>query len=674
MPNRLAGSTSPYLLQHRDNPVDWFEWGEEAFAEARRRQVPILLSVGYSACHWCHVMAHESFEDPGTAALMNELFVNVKVDREERPDVDSVYMEAVQATTGRGGWPMTVWLTPEGRPFYAGTYFPREDHHGMPSFTRVIRAVAEAWDGRREAVVEQADRLTEAISRTIPAADAPPGGDALAAAYRDLEGRFDPVHGGLGRAPKFPQQPVLEFLLRAHEEPWAPRALSMVGLTLEAMADGGIHDQLGGGFARYSVDARWLVPHFEKMLYDNAQLARLYLWAWVETGRDRFRQVAESTLGYLRRDLRHPDGGFFSAEDADSEGVEGKFYVWSRDEVIAVAGPDDGPIAADHWGVTEEGNFEGASILHVARVVEDVAAAHGAGEVEARQAIERARLRLFDHRQSRVRPGLDGKVIAAWNGLAIRAFAEAAAVLGRPDYLDAARSAARFVLERLDAGNGRLRRSWASGRAGSVTGFLDDHAAMAVGLFSLYAASGEVEWYEAAERLTVAVREHFTDPDGGFFTTAADAGALVKRPKDQMDNPHPSGNSLAAEALLLLSLYTGDAHHRSEAERAIAAGAAMIERYPSAVGHLLSVLHALHRGPREVAISGTHPEQLATVVWERFRPHVALALDEPRDSVDPAVPLLAGRRFAGPGRAFVCEGHVCELPVDDPADLRRLLS
>ncbi|MGH8875438.1 MAG: thioredoxin domain-containing protein, partial [Acidimicrobiia bacterium] len=466
MPNRLADATSPYLLQHADNPVDWYPWGEEAFTKARVEDKPVLLSVGYSSCHWCHVMAHESFEDPETALVMNELFVSIKVDREERPDVDSVYMEVVQAATGRGGWPMTIWLTPDGRPFYAGTYFPPEDRHGMPSFRRVMAAVAEAWAERREGISEQADRLTEAISQSLPPADHLPGPEALSEAYRALEREYDPVNGGFGGAPKFPQQPVLDFLLRIHAAPWAPQAGRMVARTLLNMARGGIHDHLGGGFSRYSVDSGWLVPHFEKMLYDNAQLARLYLWGWRELGVEEFRGVAIATIEYLVRDLVHPDGGFFAAEDADSEGVEGKFYVWSREEFLETAGPEDGPVAAAFYGVTAEGNFEGATILHQARTLDEVAEQAQMSNGETAAAIERASRRLLAARSVRVRPGLDDKVVASWNGLTIRALAEAGAALDEPRYLEAARRCARFVLEELVDGQGRLLRSWPIGRAG----------------------------------------------------------------------------------------------------------------------------------------------------------------------------------------------------------------
>ncbi len=654
MPNRLAAATSPYLLQHKDNPVDWHEWGEEAFAEARGRDVPVLLSVGYSACHWCHVMAHESFEDAETAAEMNERYVNVKVDREERPDVDTIYMEAVQAMTGRGGWPMTVWLTPDGRPFYAGTYFPKSDGHGMPSFRSVLRAVSDAWDTKRENLLDQSDRLTEAIARSIPSADDLPGIDTLARAYDSLATEFDPVNGGFGDAPKFPQQPVLEFLLRVHREPWAPRAGHMLRTTLEEMADGGIHDQLAGGFARYSVDAQWLVPHFEKMLYDNAQLARLYLWAGVELDRPRFVDVARSALDYLTTDLLHPDGGFFSAEDADSEGVEGKFYVWTTAELEAVLGVEDAAEAARFFGATPHGNFEGSNILYrPTGLPED-------------DRITSIRQRLLAIRSTRVRPGLDDKVIASWNGLAIRAFAEAGAVLDDAGYLDVARTSARFMLEKMVV-DGGLRRTWREGRVG-VPAFLEDHASMALGLFALYAATGEYEWYRSAEELTMEIPERFAD-ERGFYDTPTDGEDLIKRPKSQTDNPLPSGNAMAAEALLIFSALTGSVQHRDTAADALRAAGVLMERFPSMVGHHLSVLHA-YLSSRELAIVGPDWPTLARVYWRRFRPNVVLA---PSARGEEPIPLLSGRFDTGVTRAFLCENHVCNLPVSEPATLAEAL-
>ncbi len=652
VPNRLSASTSPYLRQHADNPVDWYEWGDEAFSAARSRDVPVLLSVGYSACHWCHVMAHESFEDPATAELMNRHFVNVKVDREERPDVDGIYMEAVHAMTGQGGWPMTVWLTPEGRPFYAGTYFPKTDRHGMPGFVRIIEAISDAWRTRRGDITEQAERLTSAIGRRAQVAASIPGRDVLEAAYRQVERLYDPANGGFGRAPKFPQQPVLEFLLRVHREPWAPQAGPMLGNTLRRMAAGGIYDQLGGGFARYSVDASWMVPHFEKMLYDNAQLARIYLWAGIELDEPGFVTVALETLEYLQRDLRHTAGGFFSAEDADSEGEEGKFYTWPYDEIVAVAGPE----ATAGFGVRSGGNFEGVNILF-----------RPDGSEPPDDEIRR---RLFEHRAGRVRPGLDHKVISAWNGLAIRAFAEAGAALERPDLVETARDAARFVSSRLVDSDGRLLRSWSEGKA-AVPGFLDDHAGLAVGMISLYAATGESEWYSTAASLVEAIPRLFSAPEGGFFSTGEDAEQLITRPVDLTDNPVPSGNSLAAEALLLMSLYTGDAGMRTLAEGAVRAGSAYLAQHPTMVGHLLSVLHVMVSGTRELAVTGPEAADLVRPARSRFRPGLVVAIDIDGSSRD--LPLLSGRYRDGETLAYVCENFTCAAPVSDPAALADLL-
>jgi uncharacterized protein YyaL (SSP411 family) len=670
MSNRLAGSTSPYLLQHADNPVDWFEWGEEAFAEARRRQVPILLSVGYSSCHWCHVMAHESFEDPATAAEMNELFVNVKVDREERPDVDNVYMEAVQAMTGHGGWPMTVWLTPDLKPFYAGTYFPATDRQGMPSFRKVMAAVADAWASRQDDVAHQAERVVAALARQLPPTAGLPADEALPHAYNLLRAGFDPAHGGFGSAPKFPQQPSLEFLLRVWDRPFAPEARSMLTKTLEAMAAGGIHDQLGGGFARYSVDVAWVVPHFEKMLYDNAQLARLYLWAGLEFDRPDFVAVARRTLDYLLSDLHHPDGGFYSAEDADSEGVEGKFYVWDHAEFTEVAGAD-AELAAAHYGVTAGGNFEGVNILRVATGIAQLASQHGLDPAQAEGRLEAVRKRLAARRSSRTRPGLDDKVIASWNGLAIRAFAEAGAALGESRYLAAAAAAANFVIDRLGAGGGLLR-TWAKGRPGKVAGFLDDYTAMGTGLLTLFAATGDRRWFVAASGLAAETVARFADGDGGFYVNERSDG-LPKRPRDLFDNPSPAGNSLAAELFLLLSLYTGEEHWRSWAEGALRAAGAVVESYPGAAGHALAVLAAVDRGTHELAIAGPGAPGLAAVYWRRYRPHIALAASAEPDAGE-TVPLLHGRYRPGETLAYLCSGFTCLAPVAEATALEEELA
>ena len=669
MSNRLAESASPYLLQHADNPVDWWEWGPGAFEEARRRDVPVLLSVGYSACHWCHVMAHESFEDEATAAQMNSGFVNIKVDREERPDVDAVYMEATQAMTGRGGWPMTVFLDHDGNPFYTGTYFPPDDRHGMPAFRSVLAAISEAWSERRHDLTDQAQKVTDAIGHRLPPALDLPGQTELEAALRAITGQYDPAHGGFGGAPKFPQQPVLEFLLRVHDRPWAGTAAGMVQGTLAAMAAGGIRDHLGGGFARYSVDAAWLVPHFEKMLYDNAQLARLYLWAGVEFESEPLTEVAIDTLEYLLTDLRHPDGGFYSAEDADSEGVEGKFYVWNHGEFMEVAG-DDSEIAASYFGVTPGGNFEGSNILHRARSITEVATGHAVSPEEASDAVHRAARALLARRGERIRPGLDDKVVTAWNGLAIRAFAEAGAVLEDHRFIAAAEDAARFVLDRMRGDGGRLHRSWAKGRRGPLA-VLDDYAAMAVGMFSLYAATGTTEWYREAMTLVDAIPSLFADPEGGFYTTASDAEALVVRPRDFFDNPLPSGNALAAEALVLAAGYTGETGRWDTAAATVRAAAAIIERAPTGAGHMLSILVALVDGPRELAVVGPDAADVAAVAWERFRPGIALAWDTTGGE---AVPLLAGRGRPGSTLAYLCRGFVCDAPVSSVEELQALLA
>ena len=662
MTNRLSSSTSPYLLQHAHNPVHWWEWEPEAFAQAQARDVPVLLSVGYSACHWCHVMAHESFEDPETARIMNRRFVNIKVDREERPDIDTIYMEACQMLTGRGGWPLTVFMDPDGRPFYAGTYYPPRPRGGMPSFQQVLGSISDAWKQRRGDVGDQALKLSSLIGRRIPSADRLPDADSLKNAFESIRSSFDPVDGGFGRAPKFPQQPQLEFLLAAMDEPWAEGAGSMLGLTLEKMASGGIFDQLGGGFARYSVDAKWLVPHFEKMLYDNATLARIYLWAGKRLEEPAFSEVATQTLDYLSRDMRNPDGGFYSAEDADSEGVEGLFYIWSLPEFLQVAGPEHGPSAVEWFGVTAEGNFEGANILTRRTALAPVP-----------DSIRSVADRLLEVRSARVRPGLDFKLVAAWNGLAIRAFAEAGTVLGREDYLAEARAAARFVVAEMRDEQGRLCRVWSRGRRGGP-GYLEDYGAVATGLFALYQATGEEEWYRQAALLTEAIPDLFADPAGGFFATGRDAERLVSRPKDLMDNPSPSGNSLAAEALLTLGQYTGESRWWSLAEEAVRDGGVIMDKAPSATGSLLAVARALLAGPREIALVGDGAARWARELGIGGRPGTVLGFSEPTDPpYSGDVPLLNGRGAPGKTLAYVCHRFTCDAPVDNLADLKRQL-
>jgi len=666
MANRLGGETSPYLLQHKDNPVDWWPWSPEAFEEARRRGVPVLLSVGYAACHWCHVMAHESFEDEATAKLMNDLFVNVKVDREERPDVDAVYMEATQALTGHGGWPMTVFMTPDGDAFFCGTYFPPDDRHGMPSFQRVLHSVAHAWGERRDDVLASAAEITKRLSERGPALSGttPPSAADLDGAARALALTYDAKRGGFGGAPKFPPSMCLEFLLRHHARTGDARALEMVNGTCEAMARGGMYDQLGGGFARYSVDADWVVPHFEKMLYDNALLLRVYAHLWRATGSDLARRVANETADFLLRDLRTEQGGFASALDADSEGVEGKYYVWTPAELRDLLGKDDGEWAARVWDVTKEGTFEhGASVLQRLAEPDDL------------ERYERVRATLHAARARRVPPSRDDKVVAAWNGLAIAALAEAGALFDRPELVEAAATCADLMRD-LHWAEERLLRTSRDGRAGRNAGVLEDYGDLAEGLLALYAVTGEPGRVGGAGALLDVVLDHFAAPDGGFYDTADDAEALVRRPQDPTDNATPSGSSAAAGALLSYAALTGSARHREAAERALATVTPLLTRHARFVGQAAAVGEALVAGPAAVAVVGD-PEDEATrallrTAWRATSPGAVVAYG--RYDADHDVPLLHDRPLVG-GRpaAYVCRGFTCAAPVTDPEVLRGLV-
>ncbi|MCL1692580.1 MAG: thioredoxin domain-containing protein [Actinomycetia bacterium] len=667
MPNRLANASSPYLLQHQENPVDWQEWGTEAFAEAAERDVPVLLSVGYSACHWCHVMAHESFEDDETALYLNERFVSIKVDREERPDVDRIYMDAVTATTGRGGWPMTVFLTPDAKPFYAGTYFPNEQRHGMPSFMDVLQAIDDAWTHRRDGLISQSDEITRLISDRSTVSVVTPSAGQIELAVDAIAATFDPSRGGFGRAPKFPQPSTLEFLLRfgvlRPDSDRASKALAMVETTLDQMARGGIYDHLEGGFARYSVDDRWIVPHFEKMLYDNALLARLYLRAWQVLGQPWMLETARETLDYLTRDMTDPSGGIHSAEDADAEGREGSFAVWTWDELAETLGPDLDAGAA-LYGATPTGNFEGSNILHLPDPMADIAERLGVAESELWDLKRRVDDLLREQRSTRVRPGRDDKVVTAWNGLALRAFAEAGAILGSERYLSVAEGIATFLTGPVLSGD-RLLRSWRQGKGGPE-GFCDDYAASAIGLFALYQATGEERWYRQAERITRVMIERFGDDAGGFFATAVDAAPLIARPKNVYDNPTPSDNALAAEALSILAALTGDAEIHGWFDRTVGSVGPSLSTQPSAHGHMLGVWMA--DPGLEVAIVG-EPEArqpFVDVTWERFRPGTVVAVG---DGIASTVPLLEGRLAPKGARAFVCRGFVCDLPVESPEGL-----
>jgi len=664
--NRLARETSPYLLQHAHNPVDWYPWGEEAFARAKAEDKPILLSVGYSACHWCHVMERESFENADTAAVMNRHFVSIKVDREERPDVDHIYMQAVQTMTGQGGWPMTVFLTPDGTPFYGGTYFPPADRHGLPGFPRLLQALAEAWTNRRADVLDNGRQLVGSLGQEsrLRAAGTPLGDEILFSAFQGVSAQFDEEHGGLGGAPKFPQPMIWEFVLRFARRSDNPYARRMVHTTLVKMARGGMYDQLGGGFARYSVDPLWLVPHFEKMLYDNAELASLYLHAWQAFADPECRRIAEETLDYVLREMTDPAGGFYSAQDADSEGHEGKFFVWTADEIRAVLGAD-ADAAMAYWGVDRGSNFEGKSILWLP------------GEPDAARAAGWRRT-LFEARERRVKPGRDDKVLAAWNGLMARAFAEAGRALGRADYLAAARRNAEFVLDSMRV-NGRLLRTWKAGQA-KLKGYLEDYAMVAAALLELYAATFDRLWLDEARGLADDILRLFWDEGiGGFFDTGADHERLIVRPRNLYDNAVPCGSSVAVEVLLRLAALTGEERYERHALSALRPIADLMSRHPTAFGRFLCALD-FHLGPRvEIAlVAPTKVEEtapLAEEVFGRWLPNlVAAGMVSGHREGAAGVPLLEGRAaIDGKATAYVCRNYACELPVTDRAALAKQL-
>ncbi|MFE5937510.1 thioredoxin domain-containing protein [Streptomyces sp. NPDC056470] len=675
MPNRLAHETSPYLLQHADNPVDWWPWSAEAFEEARRRDVPVLLSVGYSSCHWCHVMAHESFEDEATAAQVNEHFVAVKVDREERPDVDAVYMEAVQAATGQGGWPMTVFLTPDAEPFYFGTYFPPESRHGMPSFGDVLDGVARAWTDRREEVGEVAAKIVEDLSARSLAfgGDGVPGEQELSQALLGLTREYDSRSGGFGGAPKFPPSMALEFLLRHHARTGAEGALQMAADTCEAMARGGIYDQLGGGFARYSVDREWVVPHFEKMLYDNALLCRVYAHLWRTTGSDLARRVALETADFLVRELRTPEGGFASALDADSADatgrhVEGAYYVWTPAQLAEVLGEEDADFAARYFGVTDEGTFEeGASVLQLPQ---------DAGVADADR-VSSVRERLLAARDLRERPGRDDKIVAAWNGLAIAALAETGAFFDRPDLVERATDAADLLVRLHMSEGARLFRTSKDGKAGANAGVLEDYADVAEGFLTLAGVTGEGVWLEFAGFLLDIVLDQFVAEGGALYDTAHDAEALIRRPQDPTDNATPSGWTAAAGALLSYAAHTGSEAHRSAAERALGVVKALGPRAPRFIGWGLATAEALLDGPREIAVVGPDGDDALTRALHRTAllgsaPGAVVAVGAP-DSEE--FPLLKDRPLVvGGAAAYVCRHFTCDAPTTDPADLAHALS
>ena len=662
--NRLAGETSPYLLQHAGNPVDWSPWDQEALRRARIEDRPIFLSIGYAACHWCHVMERESFEDEETAAFLNANFVPIKVDREERPDLDAIYMDAVQAMTGQGGWPLSAFLTPDGRPFFAGTYFPKEAGHGLPSFRQVLDAITEAWRTRRADLEEQGTQILEALSR---AAALESSSDVVTEeitheAFATIGRSFDQRWGGFGAAPKFPQPMILEFVLRMAVR-GAEGAREILTTTLDRMAAGGIHDQLGGGFARYSTDATWHVPHFEKMLYDNAQLAQVYTRAWLVTREDRYRWVATRILDYLMREMRHPEGGFFSSQDADSEGIEGKFFTWTWDELVSLVGAE----IARGFGARAEGNWDGTNVLWFPDGMPPE------GDLSEARAI------LLAEREMRVRPATDDKILTAWNAMAIQALAVAGRAFGRSDLLEAATTAADFAEQHLADPDGRVLRSWRDGVKGRP-GFCDDHALLASALLTLFGATGDVHRFNEAVRLVQMMIDLFADQErGGFFQTARDDDPLVVRPKDVYDNAVPSGNSAAAEVLLRLSLLTGDLEMERMGIEAIGILRHALARAPMGFGHALSALD-LSLGPaHQIAIVGA-PRDPATealvnvVLKDRYLPNTVLAVAAAADGEATTVPLLRNRpQLHGDPTAYVCQGFVCTRPTIDPATLGRQL-
>jgi uncharacterized protein len=668
--NRLANETSPYLRQHQDNPVDWYPWGPEALARAKEEQRPILVSIGYSSCHWCHVMAHESFENPEIARIMNDHFINIKVDREERPDLDAIYMSAVQAMAGQGGWPLNVFLTPEGVPFFGGTYWPSRDHQQMPGFPRVLMTIANAWAGDRDNLLAGADRVATYLRDSSQANPSPSpvtpqlSDKAVSAAWET----FDQTWGGFGGAPKFPQASALRFLLRHHWRTKDPRALRMARHTLDKMADGGIHDQLGGGFSRYSVDERWHVPHFEKMLYDNAQLLDLYVNMWTITQDDRYREVATSLVAWAQREMLHEDGGFAAALDADSEGVEGKFYIWSPEEVDALLDPEAADLVKLHYGITEPGAFEGKTVLSIVRTVEELAIQTGQPAAGIARAIANARQTLLDSRARRVAPGRDDKVISGWNGMMIRALARAGAAFGEPTWTDMATNTARFVLSSMRGDNGALARSWNEGQTRG-DGVLEDYAAMADGLVALYEATADVQWLNSAQDLVAYARKHFRHESGvGFYDTSDMAEGLVTRPRDLTDGATPSGNAIMADMLFVFGVLEQNVGLIAEATAIVEMLARPMEDHPIFMGQFLAVAQRILSTPRELVFAGDPSSSdiaaLRQVAASRHEPLAIRGYADPTNTrITKRYPMLAERPVVGNGAAYLCQNFTCLPPV-----------
>jgi len=674
MPNQLIHETSPYLLQHADNPVDWYPWGEEAFEKARAENKPVLLSIGYSACHWCHVMAHESFENEEIAKLMNENFVNIKVDREERPDLDQIYMNAVQMMTHHGGWPMTVFLTPEGVPFYGGTYFPPQDRYNMPGFPRVLIGIAEAYRDRQDDIRETGTSLVNELRRLseTSGSEQPIEKELLDAAYVGMVRNYDSVNGGFGGAPKFPPAMTLEFLLRTYVRTGNQDALDIVSHTCRKMANGGIYDQLGGGFHRYSTDSKWLVPHFEKMLYDNALLSRLYLHYFQVTKDPLARETVEGILDYVLREMTDPAGGFYSTQDADSEGHEGKFFFWDIDEIRDALGERDAALFCGYYNITESGNFEGKNIPNVTHSVEDIAKEHDVSVSELQESLKESRRKLFQLRETRIKPGRDEKILTAWNGLMMASFAEAGVILDRADYTDAARRNAEFMILNLRK-DGALLRTWKDGVA-KFNAYLEDYAFLIEGLITLFETTGEFRWLEEAVVLNDRMIAEFWDSEGGgFFFTGKSHENLIVRSKDYFDNATPSGNSVAALVLLRLATLTGKDNYRNLAIAVLRQMGDSIRRYPSGFGYALAAADFLLSTPKEIAIVGKNPDEIDPLLREAWRNYLPNKVVAPGSGTE-NIPLLEHRPMQnGLPTAYVCVHYTCQQPVNDPSELRAQL-
>jgi uncharacterized protein YyaL (SSP411 family) len=677
MPNRLAHETSPYLLQHKDNPVDWFPWGDEAFEKARRENKPVLVSIGYSSCHWCHVMAHESFENDDIANDLNQAFISIKVDREERPDIDAIYMSAVQGMLGHGGWPLNVFLTPDGLPFFGGTYWPPEDRGGMPGFRRVLRTLDTTWRTSPEKLLANADQMREFLQNSTASLPADQLSPTIAeTAVESLRRQHDPVWGGFGNAPKFPQTPVLDFLLRHYSRSGDQSALDIAITTLDRIADGGIHDHLAGGFARYSVDAEWLVPHFEKMLYDNAQLMQLYVDAWKITGNERYRAVIRGIASWAIDEMLTPHGGFCAALDADSEGEEGKFYVWTAAEIDEHLPADEADLVRVHFGVTKSGNFEhGTNILHIARTLRDIAESSGQEFAELVQLRDRAVRRLLDARAQRVRPGRDDKIITSWNALMIKSLVLAADIIDDPRLLSTARTAARFLLDNVRAPDGHLRHTWKDGQTRG-DGVLEDYAFLADAMIELYRATADVAWLEDADSLGKIVLEEFRHDSGiGFYDTGIHHETLVTRPRDLQDNATPSGNSVMADVLLTIGTYRQDEGLVSTSRAILEGVARPMAEYPTAFGRVLACLERHLAQVRELVFAGDPESDALHALRDAAAKHFipAVVVGYATSGTDATWPMLMDRPQVGQGAAYLCQNHTCLPPVTDPAALAALL-